>query len=149
LISKINHTDKIIAKQIQFVFQNSYAVEAKILKAVDFPPLQRKLDQYTFTDTSFYAYLNKDEFAGIVEIKKQDTYIHIQSLVVMPKYFRQGIAQQLLDYIYNKIPSKKYVVETGIGNIPAVNLYLKNGFVEVDQWDTDFGIRKVRYEKKG
>lgn len=147
MIKKLNHNDEIVSKKIQSVFYESYAVEANILKAVNFPPLKRQLKDFIVSTNSFYGYLTNNEIAGAVEVKEDTTFIHIQSLVVKPTYFRQGIAQQLLDFVFNKIPSQKYMVETGIDNIPAVNLYLKNGFLEIKQWDTDHGVRKVRFEK--
>ena len=39
------------------------------------------------------------------------------------------------------------MVETGVDNEPVIKLYKKLGFKEVKQWDTDFGIRKVLFEK--
>jgi len=39
-------------------------------------------------------------------------------------------------------------VETGLKNEPTTQLYLKLGFREVYQYDTDHGVRKVRFEKK-
>jgi len=41
MIIKINNKENKIAEEIRAIFQVSYTVEAKMLKAVDFPPLQR------------------------------------------------------------------------------------------------------------
>ena len=40
MIIKINNEENEIAEEIQAIFQASYTVEAEILKAVNFPPLQ-------------------------------------------------------------------------------------------------------------
>ena len=39
------------------------------------------------------------------------------------------------------------MVETGFDNEPASLLYKSLGFKEVKQWDTEIGIRKIRFEK--
>lgn len=147
MIIKLDHSNKLIAKQIRALFQESYAVEADILNAIDFPPLKRPIEDFIDCPNLFFGLYVDNNLAGIVEIKIEELIIHIQSLVVKPDYFRKGIAQQLLDYIFNSIKSKKYIVETGINNTPAVNLYLKNEFIEVRQWDTDHGVRKVRFQR--
>lgn len=41
-----------------------------------------------------------------------------------------------------------FTVETGIDNQPAIKLYESFGFQELEQWDTNHGIRKVRFEKR-
>ncbi|MEJ2584117.1 MAG: hypothetical protein P8Z38_03455 [Robiginitalea sp.] len=39
-------------------------------------------------------------------------------------------------------------METGLDNGPATALYRKFGFREILQYDTDHGVRKVRFEKR-
>ena len=82
-----------------------------------------------------------------IEIKNNIEAIHIQSLVVDPYFFRQGIAQKLMKYVLEKYQTSLFTVETGVLNLPAIQLYTKLGFVETQQWDTDHGVRKVRFEK--
>ena len=53
-----------------------------------------------------------------------------------------------MEYALNNYETDLFVVETGVDNEPASKLYLKLGFIEVQQWDTDFGIRKVKFELK-
>jgi ribosomal protein S18 acetylase RimI-like enzyme len=65
-------------------------------------------------------------------------------LVVHPKYFRRGIASELITFIFKLFIGNKITVETGLANIPAIALYKRFGFKEIDQYDTDHGIRKIR-----
>ena len=65
-------------------------------------------------------------------------------MVVHPTYFRQGIGSELLTFIFELFVGNTITVETGLANIPAIALYKNFGFKEVDQYDTDHGIRKVR-----
>jgi ribosomal protein S18 acetylase RimI-like enzyme len=69
-------------------------------------------------------------------------------LVVHPGFFRQGIARKLMEFIFNTFDSKLFVVETGPENGPAIELYKKFDFKEVKQWNTDHGIRKIKFERR-
>ena len=49
--------------------------------------------------------------------------------------------------VLNFYNSNIFMVETGVENEPASLLYKKMGFKEVKQWDTIYGIRKIRFER--
>ena len=148
MIIKINNKEKEIAEEIRAIFQVSYAVEAKMLKAIDFPPLKRTVSQFLKSDSEFYAYYLIENIAGVIEIENNENLTHIQSLVVYPKYFRNGIGRKLVQFILATYKSKIFTVETGIDNHPAIKLYKGQGFQEQQQWDTNHGVRKVRFEKR-
>ena len=148
MIVKLQNADVEIASKIRSVFQVSYAIEAAILKAVDFPPLKRNLESFLNSPNTFYGYFINHELAGVVEIDQTNNKIHIQSLVVDPRFFRQGIASKLIDFVFHSYDSNVFTFETGLDNEPATTLYKKCNFKEVKQWDTDHGIRKIRFERK-
>ncbi|MCK5441841.1 MAG: GNAT family N-acetyltransferase [Maribacter sp.] len=145
---KLDHTNTRIAKKIRAVFQASYTVEAQLLKATNFPPLQRSLESFIKSENAFLGYLKNGELAGVIEVDTKGAITHIQSLVVHPQFFRQGIAQSLLEFVLSAYDSALFTVETGLENSPATQLYQKFGFTEVKQWDTDHGVRKIRFEKR-
>jgi ribosomal protein S18 acetylase RimI-like enzyme len=148
MIEKLLNKEKDISNKIRSVFQVSYAVEAKLLNATDFPPLKRSLESYLKSDNEFFGYLKNKELAGVIEINHNKDFTHIQSLVVNPKFFRQGIARKLMEFVLDSFDSKLFVVETGVENGPATELYRKFDFIEVKQWDTNHGVRKIKFEKK-
>ena len=148
MIIKINNKENKIAEEIRAIFQVSYTVEAKILKAIDFPPLKRTVSQFLKSDSEFYAYYLTKNIAGVIEIENDEDLTHIQSLVVYPKYFRSGIGRKLVQFILDTYKSKVFTVETGIDNHPAIKLYKSFGFQEQEQWDTNHGVRKVKFEKR-
>ena len=148
MIERLQNNNIVISNQIQSVFQLSYAIEAKLLNSTDFPPLKRPVESYLRSDNEFFGYFEKTELAGVVEIELTDKCIDINSLVVNPRYFRRGIARQLLEFIFNRFDSELFIVETGVNNKPATELYIKLGFKEVKQWNTDFGIRKILFERR-
>ena len=108
MIIKINNKENKIAEEIRAIFQVSYAVEAEMLKAVDFPPLKRTVAQFLNSNSEFYAYYLIENIAGVIEIENHKNLTHIQSLVVYPRYFRRGIARKLVSFILSTYNSKKF-----------------------------------------
>lgn len=144
---KLDHTDIATAMKIQAVFRASYAIEAELLNAEDFPPLQRSRESFMNSTNVFYAYIKEEEIAGAMEIDASAHSTHIQSLVVHPKYFRRGIGSAMLEFVFKTYHTPSFTVETGLDNGPATALYRKFGFKEVRQYNTEDGIRKSRFER--
>ena len=144
----MKNSDLEVSKKIQIIFQSSYQVEAKILNAVDFPPLKRTLESYIRSTNEFYGYFENHELAGIIEIERATKHIDINSLVVHPNFFRLGIGRKLVEFTFNQFDSILFIVETGAENTPATELYKKLGFQEIKEWNTDFGVRKIRFERR-
>ena len=96
----------------------------------------------------FFGFQKKGELAGVVEIEHNHTFTKIQSLVVNPIFFRQGIAKNLIEFVFRTFDSNLFFVETGVENRPATELYKKFDFKEVKQWDTDHGVRKIKFERR-
>ena len=148
MIIKIDNKGAQISKEIYSIFQASYKIEAKLLQATKFPPLNRTTAEFLDSNNSFYAYYIKKHIAGVIEIDDNSKSTHLQSLVVYPKYFRQGIAKQLVQFVLDSYTSKLFTVETGLDNKPAIKLYKRFGFQEIKQWDTNHEVRKIRFEKR-
>ena len=148
MIERLQNNDIEISKKIRSVFQLSYNIEAKLLNATDFPPLKRSLENYANSNTEFFGYLKDQELAGVIEIEHNTNFTHINSLVVDPCFFRQGIAKKLMEFVFNTFDSNLFIVETGLENGPATELYKKFDFKEVKQWDTDHGVRKIKFERR-
>ena len=148
MIEKLKNTELATAKKMKAVFLASYAIEAKLLNALDFPPLKRKIEGYTACGNDFFGFSLNDQIAGVIEIDKRESAMHIQSLVVDPQFFRRGIAKKLIAYVLQVYDATLITVETGSANGPACALYKKNGFKEIKHYDTDHGIRKVCFEMR-
>ncbi|MFT4643448.1 MAG: ribosomal protein S18 acetylase RimI-like enzyme [Candidatus Azotimanducaceae bacterium] len=148
MIQRLQNNKIEISKKIRAVFQVSYKVEAKLLKATNFPPLKRPLEDYVISKNMFFGYLKNEELVGVIEIDHNNCYTLIRSLVVDPLFFRQGIARKLMEFTFKTFDSNLFVVETGVENEPASKLYMKFGFIEVKQWNTEHGIRKIKFEKR-
>ena len=147
MIIKIENKDNSIAHKMRDVFQASYAVEAKILGVIDFPPLKRTLYEFTNSNSEFFAYYQSNDIIGIAEVKNYQDSTHIQSLVVHPEHFRKGIGRKLIQFILDRYMKKIFTVETGLGNHPAIKLYESFDFKEEKWWHTNHGVQKVRFRK--
>ena len=146
MIKKIDHTQLHTARAIRKIFQVSYAVEAELLKAIDFPPLKRNLAAFLESKNDFFGFFSEGQLAGVVEVDAKKDATHIQSLVVDPHFFRQGIGTALVRFVLKYYECQLFTVETGLENGPATALYRNFGFVPIYEYDTDHGIRKVRFE---
>lgn len=105
MIEKLQNNDIEVSKKIYSVFQSSYKIEAELLNAIDFPPLKRPLENYVNSDTTFFGYLKDKELAGVIEISHNKNFTHINSLVVSPSFFRQGVARKLMEFVLNTFDS--------------------------------------------
>ena len=147
MIKKINNKDIEISKKIYNIFQKSYKIEAKILNVSKFPPLERSIENIINSDTLFFGFFIKKKIVSIIETENNFQSIHIQSLVVCPNYFRQGIGKKMINQII-KDASKNITVETGLNNHPARSLYEFLGFKKNRIYKARYGIKKIRYELK-
>jgi|TARA_R110000744_G_scaffold298131_1_gene407808 ribosomal protein S18 acetylase RimI-like enzyme len=147
MIKKIVPSEISNAEKIHALFQVSYRIEAELLGVTDFPPLQRSIIDFQNSITQFFGLWKDDVLAAAVEIDILENTLDICSLVVHPKYFRQGIAQKLLLFLENYDDSKTLIVETGWANVPAIALYKKFGFHETSQYINTGGIKKTCFSK--
>jgi ribosomal protein S18 acetylase RimI-like enzyme len=143
VITKLENSNEAIAKQIYTVFQHSYKVEAQLIGVDDFPPLLRSVNDIVNAQTEFYGFSDDNCLAAVIEIVIEEKNLDINSLTVDPRYFRQGIADKLIDYVLNTFETTQAIVETAVVNKPAINLYKKHGFVEFKRWTPSHGIKKL------
>ena len=143
MITKLEHTDRAVAKQIFSIFQRSYKIEAQLIGTLDFPPLFRSIKDIKKSKTQFYGFSENKCLAAIIEVVIEDKQLGINSLTVDPEYFRKGIADKLISYVLNAFKITEAVVETAVVNTPAISLYNKHGFVEFKRWTPSHGIEKL------
>jgi ribosomal protein S18 acetylase RimI-like enzyme len=144
MIELLDHHSKSVADEIHNVFQLSYAVEAGLVGALDFPPLRRSAAHIRSSNSQFLGERIGVDLVSVIEFSHSGEDLNIDSLVVHPQYFRRGLASRLLESLLAKDQWKNADVETAAANKPALVLYEKSGFCEAERWQTDDGIEKVR-----
>lgn len=85
-----------------------------------------------------YGYYVNNYLVGFIHVSKLYETLDIVNIVVDEQYRRQGIATQLINYVcksYDDI--NNVMLEVNEHNVKAINLYLKNGFYEIN--------RRLRY----
>ncbi|MFK7922820.1 MAG: GNAT family N-acetyltransferase, partial [Bacteroidia bacterium] len=76
-----------------------------------------------------------------------DEQLEISNLVVDPAFFRQGLAGKLMEYLLAQNAWTEAIVDTAQVNLPAINLYQKWGFEEINRWLPAHGIPIVRLSR--
>nr|WP_252281104.1 GNAT family N-acetyltransferase [Peribacillus frigoritolerans] len=79
---------------------------------------------------------------------KENGQMLICRMVVHPDYFRQGIADALLHALQLHVDWDKISVSTGKMNLPARNLYEKNGFTHKEDVEAAPRLSISIYEKQ-
>ena len=148
MIALLDHHCEGVAKAIYDVFQLSYKVEASLIGVDDFPPLERDATHIQSSTSQFLGYQMGDDVVAVVEYSQDGSTLCIDSLVVHPRYFRRGLASQLLRSLLTRVDWQVADVETAAANGPALTLYQKHGFSESEFWRTADGIEKVRLMKQ-
>ena len=89
---------------------------------------------------SLLGYYNNELLVGFIHINKMYETIDIVNIVVDEQYRRQGIATSLIKYILNSYNDvEKVMLEVNEHNKNAINLYLKNGFKEINRRPKYYG----------
>lgn len=149
MISKIDFTNFGLLKQLYELQRTSYLIEAKLIGFFEIPPLIESMADLQQCDETFLGYFNDEELAGAISYTVEGNELTICRMVVHPNHFRKGIAQNLLKYMEEN--NRQLVVckvSTGKENIPAKNLYLKNGFQFVQDHEVAPGLFISNFEKQ-
>lgn len=144
VIELLDHHSEDVASQIHRVFQCAYEVEAELVKVEDFPPLQRSAEQIRAASSSFLGRWIGTELAAVAEYSLSGAHLEIDSLAVRPRFFRRGLASEILRALLDRADWQTADVETAAQNYPAIALYGKFGFSASNRWETDEGIEKVQ-----
>ncbi|EEL44785.1 N-acetyltransferase [Bacillus thuringiensis serovar pingluonsis] len=132
MIQKLVTTSHRTATSILNIQIPAYEIEAKYINSTAIPRLYDTVADIQSCDEIFYGYFYEDTLAGFISFKIDEEEVDIHRLVVSPDHFHKGIATKLLLYIFDMFSSSKtYIVQTGKENIPALSLYKKHGFIEV------------------
>ena len=86
MIQRIEHRIKDEAKKIRRIFQISYKIEAQLLCAIKFPPLERPVSAFENCANNFFGYYEDGNLVAVIEMKSEENSMHIQSLVVHEQF---------------------------------------------------------------
>jgi len=149
LIIKIDITNPNLAEEVLSIQIPSYKVEAELINFYDIPPLRDSVSTLQQCGETFYGCYLDGKLSGVIAIKTEEGLIDIHRLMVHPQYFRQGIANRLLDFIESgREGNETLTVSTGSRNAPATYFYEKNGFIKTRETKITEGLSITSFEKK-
>jgi len=79
-----------------------------------------------------FLYVINDQLVGFIHIQDLIDEIDIINIIIKENYRRKGYASKLLDYVISISNNKKLILEVSSLNIPAINLYKKYGFEQIN-----------------
>jgi ribosomal protein S18 acetylase RimI-like enzyme len=134
VILPIQISDTRAASQILELQRLAYRVEADLIGSDAIPALHENLEQLQNCDEIFYGFFEEQMLCGAISYKLERQTLDIHRLVVHPNHFRKGIARSLLEFVLKLEPHAEHcIVQTGALNTPAIHLYQKLGFTELEQ----------------
>ncbi|MEH7094213.1 GNAT family N-acetyltransferase [Neobacillus vireti] len=127
----------------------SYIIEAQLIRFFDIPPLLETKKELKECGETFLGYFEGDSLAGAISYTIEENELTICRMVVHPSHFRKGIAQKLITRVEEQNPDITVLsVSTGKDNLPAKNLYLKNGFNHVSDLEVIPGLFISHFKKE-
>ncbi|RLL43641.1 N-acetyltransferase [Oceanobacillus piezotolerans] len=148
MIKEIDINVRENAKNVLSIQIPSYTVEANLIGSEDIPPLKDTVETLQNCGETFLGYFLHGELCGTIAFKLGDSEVDIHRLIVHPNYFRQGIAQELLNFIESNFHPETIKVATGTKNFPAVRFYKKNNFRIVKEVIVNKQLSLTYFEKR-
>jgi len=135
-LAKADQRSQVIAEQIHRVQMLAYTQEARLLGAIDFPPLRRTVEDIRTCDEEFFVAMVGEELVGAISVwpDPDGTGMNVASLVVAPSFQRRGIGRRLMTEVVQRYGDGALTVQTGARNEPALKLYSQLGFAEIRRW---------------
>ncbi|MFK7921613.1 MAG: GNAT family N-acetyltransferase [Bacteroidia bacterium] len=146
-LALLPHHQREIAQEIWAVWQSSYRIEAALVGVEDFPPLRKTVEDIMSSPLHFVGIRLGERLAALAGYSIEDEQLEISNLVVDPAFFRQGLAGKLMEYLLAQNAWTEAIVDTAQVNLPAINLYQKWGFEEINRWLPAHGIPIVRLSR--
>jgi ribosomal protein S18 acetylase RimI-like enzyme len=148
MIKKLDLKDIETAEKILDLQIASYRIEAELIGFYEIPPLKDTIESLRACEEIFYGYYSNDALAGIISFKVIDSCLDIHRVAVHPLFFRRGVANKLINFVENlDYEINKIVVSTGKENLPAVKLYIRNGYKKKEDIEISKGIYIMCFEK--
>lgn len=87
------------------------------------------------------GYYENNKLVGFIHFTKLYETIDIVNVVVDENYRNNGIASSLINYIVDNFEDiNNIMLEVNVNNVAAINLYLKNGFKEINRRVKYYGV---------
>lgn len=148
-IELLDLCNQLIAEQVLALQKLSYQVEADLIGYSGIPPLQDSLESLQACQEIFYGLRVGVDLVGAIAYERHEEIVEICRLMVHPDWFRQGIASRLLRSVEEADAAvRTFRVSTGSGNLPAIRLYQRAGYVAQQERPVAAGVFVTSFEKR-
>jgi ribosomal protein S18 acetylase RimI-like enzyme len=124
----------------------------KICFQLDAWPLLDVLGVLTLPQVIRLKAIDQDSLIGFIaaDLRRSQQTAWIATLAVMPDYRKTGIGSKLLTLCENKISLPRIKLSVRQSNQPAIQLYIKHGYQQVEVWKNYYkgGDNALIFEKK-
>jgi len=131
MISQVDPTGEPVAAEIHAVAQAAYALEAEWIACRGFPPLRESVADLRESSDTFLVFRRSGAVLAALSYCRLISAVTVTRLVVHPAHLRQGIATALLIELEQRISATIVYVSTAAANLPAVQLYQRQGYTPV------------------
>lgn len=135
-----------VAAAIHELQINAYQQEAQLIEAKNFPPLRITIDEVLDSKETFYGIFDSERLAGVIAVELCDSSVRISSLAVASPAQRKGVGSALVSHTVARYANSGLWVMTATLNTPAILLYHKLGFKEIDRLVSTEHIALVKLE---
>jgi ribosomal protein S18 acetylase RimI-like enzyme len=140
--------DPATASELLELQRAAYAVEARLIRSEEIPPLRETLAELQGCGETVLGASVDGTLAGFISWKVAGDTLDIHRLVVDPARFRAGIGSALVrKALAANEDARRAIVQTGATNEPAKALYLREGFTLVDEIEPVPGLRVARFAR--
>lgn len=122
----------------------SYRQE-EILLGFSIPRTEDTVDDLLNSGEVFVGMVQEGILLGFFSFAADESTVDIHRVAVHPDYFRQGVATELLEFLFDAFSgAQRFLVTTGASNTPALRLYEKLGFERTETFEPVPGLQMVR-----
>ena len=126
----------------------AYKIEGNLIGFNGIPAMKETVESILSSEDTYVGYYENNQLVGFIAYNINEDTIEITKLVVHPTHFRKGIASQLLVQLLSLYSDALlFKVSTGTKNTPAVELYKKFGFQEVDHIEIATSVYITAFER--
>lgn len=92
-----------------------------------------KISELNRDYASIYVYIEEDKVLGFLQYENHFEITDIINIAVAQNSQNKGIGETLINYLVNNTNADKIMLEVRENNAPALNLYNKCGFIEINR----------------
>lgn len=133
-------------------FENSYLQDVYKLGSLLHENYRNLYDETSLNsdvNKVFMCVDNSNKLIGFIHIQNLIDEIDIIDIIIDSSYRKLGYASKLLNYVIDYAKNKRIILEVNQDNLPAINLYKKHGFSEINRRKGYYnGVDAIVMEKK-